>query len=113
MSNKRTGPMPVKHPEIVHDRCYGMCEGCHQKPASDIHHRRFLSRGGKHNLANLVALCGSGNHTGCHGLAHSGNAPDGWAIKAADSRGESDVPFVDLRGIEWKLDDDGGRTRKM
>lgn len=70
MSNKRTGRMPPGHPGKIDQRCHGMCEGCHQKPAMNLHHRRFLSRDGKHNLANLVALCGSGNHSGCHGDAH-------------------------------------------
>ena len=109
MSNKRTGRMPPNHPEKVADRSNRMCEGCHQKPAMNLHHRRFLSRGGRHNIANLVALCGSGNHTGCHGLAHGSNPPQGWAIKAADSRHESAIPFVDAMGRAWLLDDDGGK----
>lgn len=51
-----------------------------------MHHRKFLSRGGDHSPANLAHLCGGasglagGNHSGCHGLAHSATPPEGWSI---------------------------------
>ena len=113
MSNKRTGRMPEDHVELVGERSNGMCEAGCGKRATEIHHRRFLSRGGRHNLANLLALCGRGNHTGCHGVAHSGAAaPPGWAISRHERRHEEDVPFVDLAGRSWWLDDEGNKTRR-
>lgn len=109
MSNKRTGRMPQEHVDLLEERSGGMCEsGCGRR-ATQIHHRRFTGRGGKHNLANLLALCGSGNHTGCHGVAHQGHAPAGWAISRHERRHEDQVPFVDLGGRSWWLDDEGGK----
>jgi hypothetical protein len=97
MSNKRTGRMPQEHVDLLEERSGGMCES------------RFTGRGGKHNLANLLALCGSGNHTGCHGVAHQGHAPAGWAISRHERRHEDQVPFVDIGGRTWWLDDEGGK----
>lgn len=117
MSNKRTGRMPPAHPEKVRQRSGGMCEAGCGKPASEIHHRRFLSRGGRHNLANLWALCGGeggmvgGNHSGCHGRAHSGAALEGEAISRHELRGEALVPVYDLQGRRWWVDDLGGKVR--
>ncbi len=51
-----------------------------------MHHRKYRSRGGDHSPANLAHLCGGasglagGNHSGCHGLAHSADPPEGWSI---------------------------------
>ena len=110
MSNRQTGRMPEATVEKLDERSGGMCESGCGRPAAEIHHRRFLGRGGKHNLANLLALCGRGNHTGCHGLAHSGaQAPPGWAISRHERRHETEVPFVDLGGRSWWLDDEGGK----
>lgn len=110
MSNKRTGPMPKRHPEMVRERSGGMCERCLVRPATEIHHRRFLSRGGKHNVANLIHLCGHGNADGCHGEAHTGIGDEvGTSIKAFNPRHESKIAFTDLLGREWLIDDDGGK----
>ena len=106
--------MPDDTVELLEERSGGMCEaGCGRR-AEDIHHRRFLSRCGKHNLANLVALCGDGNHNNgkCHGLAHQGAAaPPGWAISRHERRHEAEVPFVDLAGRSWWFDDHGNKFR--
>ena len=40
------------------------------------HHRKLRSQGGKHDVTNLVLLCGSGT-TGCHGWVH-GHPKDGY-----------------------------------
>ncbi|MFD5599206.1 HNH endonuclease [Leucobacter sp. NPDC058333] len=112
MSNRKTGPMPAANVKKLEARSHGMCEGGCGRRATEIHHRRFLSRGGRHNLANLLAMCGTGNHnTGqCHGIAHNGaTAPAGWAISRHERRHESEVPFVDLGGRTWWLDDEGGK----
>lgn len=49
-----------------------MCVRCGMRGA-EIHHRRSKSvrDGHTHCPCNLVYLCGWGNHTGCHGWAHS------------------------------------------
>lgn len=111
MSNRKTGRMTTKTVEKLEERSHGMCEGGCGRPATEIHHRRFLSRGGRHNLANLLAVDGTGNHdTGqCHGIAHKGEAPDGWAISRHEPKNESEIPYVDLAGRTWWLDDEGGR----
>lgn len=61
----------------VLNRANGRCEWCGRwTQGLNLHHRLFRSRrirldgGSIHDGDNLVALCGSGNHTGCHGKAH-------------------------------------------
>lgn len=111
MSNKRTGRMPDAHVRAVEERSQGFCEAGCGRLASEIHHRRFLSRQGRHNIANLLHLCGRGNHTGCHGIAHKGGAPEGWAISRHDIRTEAEIPYADEDGRLWLLDDAGGRKK--
>jgi hypothetical protein len=41
------------------------CEAC-TRPAVDIHHIKYKSRGGKDEIANLCALCRK-----CHIMAHN------------------------------------------
>ena len=38
--------------------------------AGSRHHRKLRSQGGKHDVENLILLCGSGT-TGCHGWVHA------------------------------------------
>lgn len=50
--------------------------------AQSVHHRLPRSRGGPHDLFNLVALCGDGTR-GCHGwVEHNPEAAreDGWTV---------------------------------
>lgn len=64
-------------------RSGGVCELCWQAEATEIHHRKYRSRGGGHELANLLHVCGMGNTSGCHGRAHSGvGADNGWSVHA-------------------------------
>ena len=51
--------------DLVFSRCKGYCEKCGKRlPESwALHHRKLRSRGGKDEVANLVAL-----HHGCHNL---------------------------------------------
>lgn len=104
--------MPAKNVALVEARSGGMCEAGCGRAATNIHHRRFLARGGDHNVANLVHLDGVGNHnTGqCHGRAHQGDSPPGWSISRYEQRPEREVPFVDLGGRAWWFDDEGGKT---
>jgi len=85
---KKTEPEPV--PEgarlAVEARSGGICEGCGQARAAEIHHRKFRSRVGSNDVENLLHLCGWGNTSGCHGEAHGGPptpgrcAALGWAV---------------------------------
>lgn len=69
---------------IVNARAQGRCEWCgRRESALQLHHRLFRSRGGSHGPENLLALCGSGNHSGCHGRAHGASAGDTEAALAA------------------------------
>ena len=58
--------MPVKVRARLQDRALGCCEICGTFGATNAHHRKNRSQGGKDDLANLMLLCGSGT-TGCHG----------------------------------------------
>ena len=90
------------------ERADGRCEGCGTYAPLELHHRRFRGRGGKHLVENLVALCGSGNHTGCHGQAHGVNPPAGWAISQYERRTDDLIPFQAFDGLSW-LTTDGRR----
>lgn len=68
----------------IRKRSGGVCEGCAQDEATEYHHRKFKSRGGYGTVANGLHLCGWGNHTGCHGKAHSAEPPPGWALNSWD-----------------------------
>ncbi|WP_282580680.1 HNH endonuclease [Microbacterium aurugineum] len=78
--------IPKKVRDAVQERSGGICEGCGIRRATDMHHRKYRSRGGKHTPSNLVHLCGGesglsgGNHSGCHGRAHGPNPPQGWSL---------------------------------
>lgn len=80
-------------------RADGRCERCGlYTDALELHHRKFRGRGGKHTMENLAALCGWGNHTGCHGFAHSEDPAayaEGWAVH---SWGDERVTAVLYRG---------------
>lgn len=111
---KQPKKIPVKNRRIVDQRSGGVCESCGDRPSTDIHHRKYLSRGGTHDVHNLIALCGGfaglsgGNHSGCHGRAHRGGEPEGLSIWSHD---RSETKPVLYRGV-WVLpDDDGGLKR--
>lgn len=91
-------PIPAKIRKIVTDRAEGMCEWCGKTAPLELHHRKFRSRGGKHTVTNLVALCGWGNHTGCHGDAHTKPAEkcSGFTVSSWDN--EVNLPVL-YRGI--------------
>lgn len=102
---KRAKTIPARNVKMVKERSGGVCEGCGQRPATQIHHRKFRARGGGHQVSNLLHLCGSGNAAGCHGLAHSAYPPLGWTIPSGVA-----VPAhepVLYRGERVLLDDAG------
>lgn len=83
---KRQEPMPDDVAQRVMRRSRGMCELCGVKQATNLHHRKPRSQGGEHTVENLVALCGMGNTSGCHGLAHThtDRYVKGWLVKRGD-----------------------------
>lgn len=92
-------------------RSGGVCEGCGLAEAKEAHHCQYRSRQGPDVLGNALHLCGWGNHTGCHGIAHSGAKGEaiGWAIRSGHD--PLLVPkFIVLRGVKtWvRFDNDGG-----
>lgn len=105
---KQPKNIPAKNRRIVEQRSGGVCESCGDNPASDVHHRQYRSRGGSHDVHNLIHLCGWGNHTGCHGRAHSDGEREGLSIR----RGfRSILQPVLYRGVWVRLEDDGTVTR--
>lgn len=102
--NKQPKRIPTPNRRIVEARSGGVCEACGDRPASDIHHRQYLSRGGTHDVHNLIHLCGFGNTSGCHGFAHRDGEPSGLSI----GRGFRSwlIPVL-YRGSWVRLDDDG------
>jgi hypothetical protein len=75
--------VPVANVKAVKNRSKGVCEGCGLVPATEIHHRQYRSRGGTDAVSNLLHLCGWGNHTGCHGVAHTKAGEDkGWSVRS-------------------------------
>ena len=104
---KRPKDIPAKTREAVKARSGGICEGCGRRRASEIHHRRYKSRGGGHELSNLLHLCGSGNHTGCHGTAHTEHGERlGWSVESGVSA--PSAYLVEYRDVRGWLDDEGG-----
>lgn len=86
-------PEPVRRQ--LEERSGGVCEGCGQARAINMHHRKYLSRGGDHTLSNLIHLCGAGNTSGCHGRAHKDGSDNGWSVHRWET--PSEIP-VDYRG---------------
>jgi hypothetical protein len=86
-----------------------VCEGCGQRPATNIHHRKYASRGGKSEIVNALHLCGMGNvlGAGCHGVAHSAEGHElGWSV---NSWGNPALTPVLYQGeLAWLTND--GRT---
>jgi hypothetical protein len=97
--------IPARVRNTIRDRSGNTCEGCGANGPLELHHRKFRSRGGKHAASNIVALCGWGNHTGCHGRAHSDDPPAGWAVNSWGN--PVVIPFLSVHGLVW-LDDAGG-----
>ena len=111
----RAKHIPAGNRRIVQERCGGSCEGCGARPVKDIHHRKYKSRGGGHEVSNLIGLCGGfgglsgGNHSGCHGVAHSAEGHElGWSVNSwADP---ATVPILHAVHGLVLLDDHGGTT---
>lgn len=75
----------------VSERSGGVCEGCGRRRKSDRHHRKHGANGRIDTVDNLLDLCGGpagmagGNHSGCHGVAHTGDGYLlGWSVKSGN-----------------------------
>lgn len=89
---------PTKVLRALKRRSGGICEGCGLEKATEAHHRQYRSRGGSDDLANALHLCGSGNHTGCHGIAHTAvGEARGWSIRSGYDPAE--VPAQIMAGF--------------
>jgi hypothetical protein len=71
----------AKAVKLIRERSGGVCEGCGIERATQIHHRKYKSRGGRGNPANGLHVCGFGNAGGCHGIAHTAIGQErGWSL---------------------------------
>lgn len=95
----------------VLDRSGGMCEVCGSARATNVHHRRARGMGGTrraiHSPAWLLAVCGQGNTSGCHGRIESSRTA---ALDAGWLLGPSDDPSTPVLLAIGRviLDDEGG-----
>lgn len=97
----------------VRGRSGGVCEVCHQHPATDQHHRQYRSRGGQHVVENLIDICGPGNAFGCHADAHGPEPLEGVAVSQWNTRPLSEIPFTDKDGRFWVLHRDGTKSEAV
>lgn len=110
--------VPQRTKEVVRERAGGRCEVCGKyAPGADIHHRLSKGMGGTsnkaiHDASNLLAVCGWGNTSGCHGDIH-GNGSFAKAMGHTVSRHTRYSPLqIPVRMFDgmWWLNDDGTRT---
>lgn len=100
---------PARVRKLILDRAEGRCEGCGAVKALELHHRQYRSRGGPDTASNGLALCGRGNHTGCHGVAHTKAGEDkGWSVRSGFTPSERPAELV--YGVVL-LDDEGDFER--
>ena len=91
-------------------RSRGICEGCGLAEATEAHHRQYRSRGGSDLIENALHLCGWGNHTGCHGIAHTAaGEAHGWSVRSGHNPILVPVMMRVVLAERWvKLTADGG-----
>lgn len=106
---------PTKVRALVAERSGGVCEGCGNARAVEVHHRQYLSRGGRNTVENALHVCtggAAGNIAGCHGLAHAGYVGEslGWAVRSRID--PLTVPVFRKNDRSWwVLADDGTKTQ--
>lgn len=92
--------------ETLTRRSGGVCEICGSARATNWHHRKNRSQGGKDTIANALHLCGSGT-TGCHGRVTENPAEaykHGWSVRSGFDPAET--PVYRLRS--WVVLNDNG-----
>ncbi|MGG7510873.1 HNH endonuclease [Plantibacter sp. YIM 135249] len=91
--------------DAVATRSGGVCEGCGRRRATEMHHRRYRSQGGRDEVTNLLHLCGRGNASGCHGIAHTGPGREaGFSVHSLATPAEVPVNYR-LAGLALLTDD--------
>lgn len=99
--------IPAAVERMVRQRSRGVCEACGRRDATEMHHRQYRSRLGKDVASNLLHVCGWGNHTGCHGVAHTKAGHElGLSVHSWDEPTEVAVQHARLGRV--LLDDAGG-----
>ena len=92
---------------VIRKRSGSICEACGERPAVQVHHRLYKSRGGRGNVANGLDVCGFGNSAGCHGAAHTlFGEQQGWSIRSGFDPLKVAVSHA-VHGLVM-FDDDGG-----
>lgn len=92
--------------KLVSDRSGGICEICSANRATDWHHRKNRSQGGKWRASNGLDLCRP-----CHRMVTATEANFyvlGWLVKSWQD--EAEVPVSTAAFGPVLLDDEGGRT---
>ena len=107
----RKNEFPAAVLKLLKARSGKVCEGCGERPAAQAHHRQYKSRGGHGVIENALHLCGSGNHSGCHGDAHTEEAEAlGWSIRSGFDPLEVPAQIVlNGRRVYVRFTADGGR----
>lgn len=104
---------PTAAQRLIRARSRGICEGCGLAEAKEMHHCQYRSRSGPSTPGNALHLCGWGNTSGCHGVAHDGTKGEvlGWSIRSGHDPLEVPRRIVLNFTKVWALfDDEGGRT---
>lgn len=85
------------------------CARCGAEVPLEVHHRARKGMGGSRLLdhpANLIALCGLGNVTGCHGWAHTAPEAAEQGLRLGPGQEPADVAILH-HGVWVLLTDDG------
>lgn len=105
---KQPKQIPKRMRQALHERAEGRCEICNG-PADNAHHRKNRSVGGRHELSNLMLLCGSGT-VGCHGMVtRSPYYAESMGWRVPSYKHPAGVPVRRYRGSKAsvQLGDDG------
>jgi hypothetical protein len=88
-SGPRYNPDEVIARNIIRDRSDRICERCGGAPATDAHHRRNRSQGGKWEASNLMHLCRD-----CHAYITTNpteSYEQGWMVRRIDDPSKTPV----------------------
>ena len=108
VQEKSTALLDKQIAETVLARARGFCERC-GVPSHDLalHHRKLKSRGGKDEVANLVAVCHKCHNLGTHSihLRPKEATEKGWMVSAYQN--PEDVPVSIFGRNPVRLAQDG------
>lgn len=105
--------IPARSRALVLARAGGRCEVCGIDAPLELHHRRYRSRGGHHRPSNLVAVCGWGNHSGCHGWAHTAALAGVWGVSLHSWQEPNEERLWSEPRASWVMLDDDGNARDI